>query len=153
MSLEQVISEARDLNSQPREEWPLGAVAVGDSLETALSMPDALLVIARAIAAEAESRGYDELVGASRVGDRLAGAAVATSHGRLSLRTRATNGDRKVLVVDGVLATGAQIARMARELRGSGASRIGAIVVLALTVPDNSRLGIDQLVILEGPVS
>ena len=151
MTLDQVLSEARNLHDESSAEWPFAAVAVGDSLERALSTPDVLVEMAHAIAEEAEARGYSRLIGASRVGDQLAGAAVASSHAGLSLKA-AADVDERVMVVDGVLVTGAQIAKVARELRASGTSTIGAVVVLALSVPETARLGIDQLVILEGPM-
>jgi predicted phosphoribosyltransferase len=108
--------------------WPDRVMALAQALRTELSGSGVLQDVAQRVLDFAQGERVVAVTGASRVGDQLAGAAVAISSGRLHL---ATPTDVAVLVVDGLLATGTQIEQAVSRLRTIGTERVVGVVVLA----------------------
>jgi adenine/guanine phosphoribosyltransferase-like PRPP-binding protein len=124
------LSEDRDaVASASPQEWPLRVAELARDLEVELGHPDLLLRVADQMLAFAKDHGCQAVVGASRVGSQLAGALVARSTNGLRLFS-AADPVESVLVVDGVLATGTQIARAVRVARDAGVKQAAAAVVL-----------------------
>ncbi len=124
-------SEVGAIPVAPRaDDWFGAVVRAGAQLEQRLSSPDRLDEIAVRLAAVAMQLDCRMVTGASHVGDQLAGVLAARSGGRLALW--AQNGTPgTVLIVDGILASGVQIASAARRARQSGAQRVVGAAVLA----------------------
>jgi orotate phosphoribosyltransferase-like protein len=125
-----VLEEARAVDAAPREEWAFRAASLGESVETLTSRAEVLTEWAKQIADLADELNCQAVVGASAVGDRLAAAAVATAGNGLALYSAGSA--NRVLVVDSVLATGAQVVRSIRTLQEQGATYTPAVVVIAL---------------------
>jgi hypothetical protein len=143
VALDDVVQAAHSVMDGPTEEWGFRAMAVGERLEAELTQPDGLTEVSRSLIAIAEERGCTQILGASAVGERLAAAAVAIAHNGLSLFARGDPAE-SVLVVDGSLATGTQIARAARQAKQAGAHFTPAAVVISLgptpSIPDTDEL-------------
>ena len=113
-----------------RESWAPAVLGATRELEQEIAAGEALRLVAASVLNVAEDGGYEQVTGASRMGDQVAGAAVALSSKALRLWLGGPmNGP--VLIVDGVLATGTQMAAMAQEARLAGASRVGGVAVVA----------------------
>jgi len=95
------------------------------SLEAELGNPEALRIIAGDLAPIAVELGCGTMIGASSIGERIAGAFIAT-HGEDLNTARGS-----VLIVDGVLSTGMQMQRAIRKAREAGAQKVAGIVVAA----------------------
>jgi uracil phosphoribosyltransferase len=108
--------------------WPDRVTALALALRSELASNGVLQDVAQRVLELAEGQQVVAVTGASRVGDQLAGAAVAISNGRLHLSTPA---DVAVLVVDGLLATGTQIEQAVFRLRTIGTKRVVGVAVLA----------------------
>lgn len=108
--------------------WPDRVAAVAERLRNELADGDSLRDAGDRIRDLAGELRMQAVTGASRLGDQLAGAVVAVSHGALHLATPA---DTEVLVLDGLLATGAQIEQAVRRLRAAGAERIVGVALVA----------------------
>lgn len=128
MTLHELTNRRRGSLAEDDAGWPDRVLAVAQSLRDELASGDALQDVAARVLSHAEAHGLSAVTGASRIGDQLAGAAVALSGGRLHLATPA---DRGVLVVDGLLATGLQLQRAVARLRSVGAERVLGIAVMA----------------------
>jgi adenine/guanine phosphoribosyltransferase-like PRPP-binding protein len=111
-------------------EWPFRVQVVSQELEAQISDPEFLLQVADELLAIAEKFGCQAVSGASTMGAQLAGALAARSSNGLRLFTPADSAEN-VLVVDGVLATGAQVVRAVNVTRHSGARRAIAAVLIA----------------------
>jgi adenine/guanine phosphoribosyltransferase-like PRPP-binding protein len=97
--------------------WPIAAAGVGDTVTAGLADPARLVDAADRLAAVARANSCDSIKGASALGDTLAGA-VASRH---SLRLYdATSAASRVLIVDGVLATGAALCLAVDEVAAAG---------------------------------
>ena len=131
MMLADVIREAETLGDAAPEETLFRAAEIGERLEMALADPEALTGVARRIVALARELGCDHLLGASRLGERLASAAVVTAGNDLRLFDVGRPA-RHVLVVDGFAATGAQITAACRRAESRGATHVSAAAVLIL---------------------
>ena len=146
MSIASVRDDANKIGQFPLEDQPFFAASIGEALERELSDPANLVKVGEEVVRVAHDRGYTALAGASTLGERLVAAAVALSNNGLRLRQPA-DGD-PVMIVDGILVTGAQIFDAARRLRADGASKACAVVVVATQELDLSAI-VDELVILD----
>jgi hypothetical protein len=130
MTLEDVRLAAKRFRNGHPGETLLEAVEIGDGLEVALSEPGALDEISRRIVGVASRLECGAILGASSIGDRIAGAAVAVSGNGLRTATP-KSGNGHVLIVDGVLYSGVQLARAAQKAKTLGADRVSAAVLLS----------------------
>lgn len=104
-------------------------VELGEEVQSDLTEPELLREVSRRVAEIAEDRGVDVILGASSVGERIAGAAVALgSNGLRPLGGTAR--PRRVLIVDGVLLSGAQLERALAVAAEAGADEASAVVVV-----------------------
>ena len=145
MTLQDVEQAAEAVKRAPLSDRALAAASLGEALECELSAPEALRSVSRRIAELADELGCDSLMGASAVGERLAAAAVALSSNGLRLQYGGSG--QKVLIVDGLLVTGAQLSEAARSVRKAGAIHTAGAVVLSLNHVDLVDV-IEPLVVL-----
>ncbi len=117
-------------DTQPRPEAWIETVqrAVRD-LEDSLGRGGRLSEVAAQLAAVVAATGATMVTGSSPLGHQLAGAVAGCADSRVTLW--AQNGAHgTVLVIEGVLASGAQLIQTAKRARGAGADRVvGAAVV------------------------
>jgi hypothetical protein len=120
---------SRGLSAALPTSWLDQIISVARDLEESLTDSERLSALVSELAAVASAAGASMVTGASPLGHQLAGAMAASGPTRLALW--AQNGARgTVLVIEGVLASGAQLASTARRARAAGASRvIGAAVI------------------------
>jgi adenine/guanine phosphoribosyltransferase-like PRPP-binding protein len=130
VALEELVLRAEDLAARTDDEWPFDAAELGEDLEFELADPQIFKAVAEEISRLAELGGFDAVIGASRLGERLAGAATAfASNG---LRPAASNQELEhALIVDGLLVTGVRLQEVADALAERGI-RTAAAVVLAV---------------------
>jgi hypothetical protein len=121
--------ERKAVGSASPEDWPFLVSDLARHLEAELGQPDVLVEVADKLAAIAQDHGCQAVAGASRIGGQLAGALVARGVNGIRLFSAADPVDT-VLVVDGLLATGTQIARAVRVAKDAGAKQTVAAVVL-----------------------
>jgi uracil phosphoribosyltransferase len=111
-------------------EWMRTAIGAAHSLEDDLSDPAQVAAITKALVRVATENGAVMVTGASALGHQLAGLVAASARPHLALW--AQNGARgTVMVVEGVLVSGAQMANAARRARAAGAERIVGAAVIA----------------------
>ena len=147
MNLTAVTDEARSVGEGPREEYPFRVAVVGEHLELALADPGTLATVAQNVADVARKLSCQALAGASPLGERLAAAAVVTSDNGLRLYA----GDdvpQRVLIVDGLLATGTRLAWTAQALKAAGVEKTPAAVLVTIGGLDQSPPGLDEVVSL-----
>lgn len=102
----------------------------GQDVEDALTDPAQLRDMTRRLAAVAADTGAAMVTGASPLGHQLAGLVVGMTQAPLALW--AQNGAHgTVLVIEGVLASGAQLTSAARRARAAGATRVVGAAVIA----------------------
>jgi predicted amidophosphoribosyltransferase len=119
---------------------------VGEALEIELADPQTLVNTSTRLADIARKSGCLALTGASSVGNRLAAATVALAQDGLHLwRPGETE---PVLVIDGLLATGANLSSVAWHLRREGVERTVAAAVIKAGDPEIAS-DISELVVLE----
>ena len=97
--------------------WPVAAAEVGDAVSVMLSDPEYLVEVSDRIAAVLAAEGCDAIAGTSPAGDRIAGAVASTHTVRVFGAGVAA---KRVLVVDGVLATGAALSMAIEEIERLG---------------------------------
>ena len=116
---------AREANSS---DFPARISQLAIDLEMELARPAALQQIADALLPFAKECGCTSIVGASPVGERIAGALMAR-HGMALLSRREAPASR-VLVLDAVLTTGAQMQQAIERVRNLGQLDVcGAVLV------------------------
>jgi orotate phosphoribosyltransferase-like protein len=99
-------------------------------LEGLCSHEDVLISAAQAVAALAAQEGCHDLLGASPLGERLAAAAVAVAGN--GLRVWGSDVDsQNVLVIDGLMVSGSQIAEASARAIQAGAAKVVATVLLS----------------------
>ena len=115
--------------SQSNGSWIEEIHRAGRELEDSLTDPVRLEEVTAQLAAVAADTGAVMITGASPLGHQLAGLVVGMTKTPLALW--AQNGAHgTVLVVEGVLASGAQLTGAAKRARAAGAARVvGAAVV------------------------
>jgi hypothetical protein len=102
----------------------------GRDLEDSLTDPDRLKELTLQLAAVAADTGAAMITGASPLGHQLAGLVVGMTKSPLALW--AQNGAHgTVLVIEGVLASGAQLTSAAKRARAAGATRVVGAAVIA----------------------
>jgi hypothetical protein len=111
-------------------EWSLRAAALGERLEQLCASGEVLATASEEIVAIANREGCVSLIGASPLGERLAGAAVAVAQNGLRIWDGKST-KRNVLVVDGLLVTGSQVSEAIQKLRSAGVGRAMAAVLMA----------------------
>jgi hypothetical protein len=110
--------------------WTAAVIEAGHALETALANPKELQEVADQLGELATACGAVMITGASAQGHQLAGLVAARASRPLTLW--AQNGAHgTVLVVEGVLVSGAQMARAAARAKAAGAERVVGVAVLA----------------------
>lgn len=114
---------------RPDGDWIGVILRAGRDLEESLADPDRLREVTAQLADVAAVTGAGMITGASPLGNQLAGLVVGMAKPPLTLW--AQNGAHgTVLVIEGVLASGAQLTSTARRARAAGADRVvGAAVV------------------------
>src|SRR5260370_22651388 len=85
MMLDDVVREAETIEAAEPDQRLFRAAALGEHLEGALADPKALMSVAERIVSLARDLGCDRLLGASRLGEQLASAAVVSSDNGLRL--------------------------------------------------------------------
>jgi len=148
--LDTILAKARAASDSDTDEWPFQAAAAGEALDEVLADPANLVRTSRQVVKIAHELGCDRVMGASPLGQRLAGAAVALGRNGLKDQSAGVRG-KSVLVVDGILVSGVSIASASRRALEAGARRISALVVASTHAPSEQlcRLA-DPIVILEG---
>src|SRR5262245_38751446 len=131
------MSGAEGVRQASEEDRLRRTIELGESLERALASPDDLRDVAKQVLAVAENLDCDAVIGASPVGDRLAAAAVAVGGNGLRSFTASGEIPEHLLLVDGLLATGAQIERAAKRAHDYGVARSSCAVVLSLLTEDD----------------
>jgi orotate phosphoribosyltransferase len=129
MSLQDVASHTEGIRTS-REEWPFRVAELAKELDAELANPEVLQQVADQLLGLVEKLDCQAVSGASQVGTTLAGAVVARSGNGLRLFSKDVPVE-SVLVLDGVLATGAQIIRAVNVVRNAGATRAVAAALLA----------------------
>lgn len=116
---------ARQANSS---EFPSRISQLARDVEVELARPAALQQIADALLPFAKESECTSIVGASAVGERIAGALMA-QHG-MELLSQGLPAGSRVLVLDAVLTTGAQMQQAIERLRSAGIHDVcGAVLV------------------------
>jgi hypothetical protein len=127
--MEQVFGEPAGLR-QPGDSWIEVIHRAGRELEDSLTDPDRLKEVTVQLAAVAADTGAAMITGASPLGHQLAGLVVGMTKSPPALW--AQNGAHgTVLVIEGVLASGAQLTSTARRARAAGATRVVGAAVIA----------------------
>jgi hypothetical protein len=124
--------EVDDLAPQPRphSEWIDVILRAARELEESLGDPARLGEVTSQLADVAAATGARMVTGASPLGHQLAGLVAGKAKSPLALW--AQNGAYgTVLVIEGVLASGAQLSSAARRARAAGADRVVGAAVIA----------------------
>lgn len=148
MRLEEVRQEAACVWDGPREELPFRFADVGDHLDQALSDSSALASVSRAVIDAAARFSCGALAGASPLGQRLAGAAVAIANNGLRIHSP-EDPTPAVLMVDGILTTGTQFAWLAQELKEAGVTHTPGVVVVQLVNEDELPASLEEIVLID----
>lgn len=127
-SLQSCLDTARQAG--PSDRLFLAAEA-GEALEQALADSKNLTFISRRMADVAKRTHSTRVFGASPLGERIAAATVVTAQNGLSDQKAGLEGER-VLVVDGLLVTGIQVANALRRANAAGAASVSIAVVASL---------------------
>lgn len=109
--------------------WESRVIARVTQLEVDLSAGPALHDTAVVLGELARRAGVPSITGASQLGHQLAGAVAVLSDGALTLWSAGRRQD-SVLVIEGLLATGAQAMRAAAAAKEAGATRVVIAAVL-----------------------
>lgn len=151
MGLGALTKRGRGLQELSRAEWPFAAAKFADALEAELSNHQTLMMIADRLCHLAHELDVEALVGASAVGDRLAGAVVAAGNGSLRLWSDQVDATpARLMIISGVINTGAELARSFEHARGVGVvSAVGAAVIGNRSAIDAWRHRGLQLIALE----
>ena len=119
-----------ELDSLPEALVGLRAARVGEDLDRELTTASQLSATGRRIVALAASYQCDSIRGASGLGERLAGVAVAFASNGLSIFDPARASTR-VMVLDGLLVSGTNLGRAAQQVRGTGATYVLAAALMS----------------------
>jgi hypothetical protein len=142
-TLAQLVDRLREIEGSDAIDLPFSLAEIAEELERELADPVVLRAVADEIGVAAQELGCSRLVGASDVGERLAGAAVAV--GKNGLRPLGPDEHANdVLVVDAVVLTGARLERAFAKLKARGITPRGVAALLASTpaAPDELRVRI-----------
>jgi hypothetical protein len=131
LALEDVVRESQSLEEIAPDQRLFVAAQIGERLEEALADPAVLIQVSQEFIRIAETLRCDRIMGASQVGERLAGAVVAVANNGLRMYQPRQPAEH-VLVIDGVAATGAQLAAACHQAATQGVPRVSAAAVLVL---------------------
>lgn len=130
--LEMASQETEQPEIAAQDDWTRQLIALAQRVELDLGDSKHLDAVASRLLAVAREWGASSVVGASRLGERLAGAVATKSKGTLGLWSSQSNGTApSVVVVDALLASGSQIGKAIRAAKEHGAARTMAIAVVA----------------------
>lgn len=141
MALDKLVRRAEGLAARVDDDWPFDVAQLGEDLEIELSDPEVFKTVAEEISRLAERGGFGGVIGASRLGERLAGAAVAVASNGLRVASSDWQPER-TLIVDGLLATGARLQQVAEALAEGGTTTAAAVV---LAIGDTTDLNLRHL--------
>jgi phosphoribosylpyrophosphate synthetase len=151
MSIEAIAALASEATARPHEdEWPVLAAALGDHLDEALGEPEVLREVVGRLLAIVVASDAQFVVSASSAGRLLVGAAMASTDVPLRALVRGARAER-VIVVDGVLATGVNLSRAVEFARGSGAGTVVAVAVTSARRELPDIPGASELIVLVPP--
>ena len=132
-TLAQLEDRLREIEDSDAIDLPFSLAEIGEQLERELADPTLLRAVADEISVAADELGCSRLVGASNVGERLAGAAVAVDKNGLRVLGPDEHAE-DVLVIDGMVLTGTRLERTFAELRVRGITPRGVAALLASTL-------------------
>jgi len=142
-----LVDELNNLENSPPAEWALRAAAVGERLERLCAAGDVLARASAEIVKIAKREQCAALLGASALGERLAGAAVASAQDGLRIWDAQSN-HYSVLVVDGLMVSGSQVAQAVSFARSHGARRtVAAVLMSAPPRSQSPRVSTDVFVV------
>jgi phosphoribosylpyrophosphate synthetase len=130
-SMASALERVRAVAQAPEDDQLFMAAEAGESLERALADPVVLTETSLRLVGVANDLGCKRVFGASALGQRLAGAVIALAANGLKDQTAGMQGEA-VLVIDGLLVTGTQVASAARRARLGGADSVCAAVVASV---------------------
>jgi hypothetical protein len=119
-----------EYRSEYPDGWEAEIASAARALEDALGTQEDRDLIVGKLAGVAQDLECQMVTGASRVGDQLAGLLVGQAGDTLKLWAK-NGAEGTVLVIDGVLATGAQIALTAGRAKRHGATRVVGAAIMA----------------------
>lgn len=128
--LESVVHDLDALTQVEPRERMLRTADLAERLQDALADGQTLATVARRVARFASDHGCDVIMGASPIGERVAGAAVAVSGNGVRGSSRADSG-AQVLVVDGLYVTGSQIERTIENVMAHRPVSVSAAALLS----------------------
>jgi len=131
LALEDVVRESESLEEIAPDQRLFAAAQIGEHLAEALTDPALLIHVSQEFIRIAQNLQCDRVMGASPVGERLAGAVVAVANNGLRMY-QARQPAEHVLVIDGVVATGAQLSAACHQAAAQGVPRVSAAAVLVL---------------------
>jgi hypothetical protein len=121
----------------PPEELAFRLSELGELVEAALADPGVLTYVSERVIEVARDLACEAVAGASAVGERMAGAAAALSGRTLRLCGSQNGHDgsvpARVLLLDGLFATGTQLSWLAQRLKTQGVESTPAAVVVSVT--------------------
>ena len=131
--IDSLVAEAADAG-KAAEIAPSRTAQIGEKLRAAISDPAVFRSLSERVVVSAQHFACDAVLGASRLGDQLAAGAVALANNGLHMLA---DGERpkRVLIVDGLLASGMQLSRATRQVRSQGASPYAAVVIALAEAP------------------
>jgi hypothetical protein len=130
-SMVSALAQVRAVAQASEDDQLFRAAEAGEALERALADPAVLTETSLRLIGVANDLGCKRVFGASAVGQRLAGAAVALASNGLKDQSAGVQG-QAVLVIDGLLVTGTQLASAARRARLAGADMVCAAAVASV---------------------
>jgi hypothetical protein len=148
MSIEAIAALASEATAGPDDaNWPVLAAALGDHLDEALAEPDVLREVVARLLNVAVAHDVQIVLSASSAGRMIVGAAMANANNGLRVLV---DGERatRVVVIDGVLATGVNLSRAVALARGSGAETVVAVAVTSARNDLPEIPGASELVVL-----
>ena len=147
MSIEEISAMAAEASNGPEDEWPVLAAALGDRVDAALADPDTLRAVVARVIEIALEHNVRYVTSSSAAGRLIVGATIATGDGLVRALPSEDRVDA-VIVVDSVLATGANLARGVQLAVGSGARTVVAVAVTAARRDPPAIDGAARLVVL-----
>jgi phosphoribosylpyrophosphate synthetase len=129
MSIEAIAELASEASAGPdTTDWPVRAAALGEQLEEALAEPNVLREIVMRLLEVAAQHDASAIMSASAAGRLIVGAAVASADTEIRALVNGTRAER-VVVLDGVIATGVNLSRAVEVALGAGAQTVVAVAV------------------------
>lgn len=148
-AVRKLLRETRStLEEHEKKHLLIDLVQVGDRIDEVIAGSEVLSFVSRELISVAQELDCKGVAGASPTGERLAGAMVALSDNGLSV-FNPKDPAKRVVIVDGMLATGTLLLRQAHKLRANGAAYCGGAVLFASrTASESLGDGLDDLAVL-----